>query len=157
MTTSESAPGFDLAAGRTWMRWALQEARAGIAEGGEPVGAAVVSASGELLGSGRNQFVQRGDVTAHAEVEAVRAMSPRSDYRDLTLLTTADPCWYCCGLVRHLEIGRVVVGATAGWGGASWLRSNGHEVWYVADDEAMTYLKQLPVWAPPGHDPNPMS
>ena len=55
-----------------WMNQALALAREAAAREEVPVGAVVVSAQGELLGSGFNQPVGSHDPTAHAEIIALR-------------------------------------------------------------------------------------
>src|SRR3954471_12024251 len=108
---------------------ALEEARAGRASGGIPIGAALVDASGAVLGRGHNQRVQRGDPSAHGETEAFRNAGRRRSYRDTTMVTTLSPCWYCSGLVRQFGIGAVVIGESRSFqGGAGWLREAGVEV-----------------------------
>ena len=105
---------------------ALEEARAGFEEGGVPVGGALFDASGELLGRGHNQRVQRGDPSAHGETEAFRNSGRRRSYGDTTMVTTLAPCWYCSGLVRQFGIGTVVVGESRTFhGGVDWLRESG--------------------------------
>jgi hypothetical protein len=44
---------------------ALEEARKGFDEGGVPIGAALVSANGTLLGRGHNMRMQKGSATLH--------------------------------------------------------------------------------------------
>src|SRR5258708_606380 len=108
---------------------ALEEARAGLREGGIPIGSALFDASGALLGRGHNQRVQRDDPSAHAEVDAFRAAGRRPGYRDTTMVTTLSPCWYCSGLIRQFAIPRVIVGEAETFaGGADWLREAGVEV-----------------------------
>jgi len=108
---------------------ALQEARTGAGEGGVPIGSALFTAGGELLGSGHNRRVQHDDPTAHAEVDAFRAAGRRPNYRDTVMVTTLAPCWYCSGLIRQFAIPRLVVGESRTFqGGVDWLRSNGVEV-----------------------------
>jgi len=108
---------------------ALDEARAGLAEGGIPIGSALFGADGELLGRGHNRRVQHGDASAHAEVDAFRNAGRRPHYRDTTMVTTLAPCWYCSGLVRQFAIPRVVVGESRTFqGGVDWLREIGVEV-----------------------------
>jgi len=108
---------------------ALDEARAGLREGGIPIGSALFDASGALLGSGHNQRVQRDDPSAHAEVEAFRNAGRRRSYRDTVISTTLAPCWYCSGLIRQFGIGAVVVGESRTFrGGIDWLRESGVEV-----------------------------
>jgi creatinine deaminase len=111
------------------LRVALEEARAGMAEGGIPIGSALFDASGAVLGAGHNQRVQRDDPSAHAEVEAFRAAGRRRSYRDTIIATTLSPCWYCSGLVRQFGIGTVVVGESRTFrGGIDWLRECGVQV-----------------------------
>lgn len=108
---------------------ALAEARAGLQEGGIPIGSAVFDAAGNLLGRGRNRRVQQGDPTAHAEVDAFRDAGRRRSYRDTVLSTTLAPCWYCSGLIRQFGIPAVVVGESRTFrGGIDWLRESGVQV-----------------------------
>jgi creatinine deaminase len=108
---------------------AIEEARAGLREGGIPIGSALFDASGAVLGTGHNQRVQRDDPSAHAEVEAFRSAGRRRSYRDTIIATTLAPCWYCSGLVRQFGIGTVIVGESRTFaGGAEWLRESGVEV-----------------------------
>jgi len=51
---------------------ALEEAQAGLAEGGVPIGSALFRHDGALLGRGRNRRVQDNDPSAHAETDAFR-------------------------------------------------------------------------------------
>jgi creatinine deaminase len=89
---------------------AVEEARSGLAEGGVPIGAALFTTDGVLLGRGRNRRVQQGDPSLHAEVDAFRAAGRQRDYRSTIMVTTLAPCWYCSGLVRQFNIGAVVIG-----------------------------------------------
>src|SRR5215204_5237871 len=91
---------------------ALAEAKAGLREGGIPIGSALFDGSGAVLGSGHNQRVQRDDPSAHAEVEAFRNAGRRRSYRDTVISTTLAPCWFCSGLIRQFGIGAVVVEIT---------------------------------------------
>jgi creatinine deaminase len=89
---------------------AVEEARQGLAEGGIPIGAALLGPSGEVLGRGHNRRVQDGDPSMHAETAAFRDAGRRRHYRDTTMVTTLSPCWYCSGLVRQFAIPRVIIG-----------------------------------------------
>jgi creatinine deaminase len=105
---------------------ALGEARAGLAEGGIPIGAALFDEHGALLGSGHNRRVQQDDPSLHAETDAFRRAGRRRDYRTCIMVTTLAPCWYCSGLVRQFRIGTVVVGESMNFaGGLGWLREHG--------------------------------
>src|SRR4051795_2793119 len=108
---------------------ALEEARAGLAEGGIPIGAALFTRSGTLLGRGHNRRVQDDDPSAHGETDAFRNAGRRRSYRDTVMVTTLAPCWYCSGLIRQFGIGTVVVGESRTFrGGAAWLAESGVEV-----------------------------
>jgi cytosine deaminase len=126
---------------REMLEVALDEARAGLAEGGIPIGAALFSADGELLGSGHNRRVQEGDPSLHGETDAFRRAGRRRSYRDTVMVTTLAPCWYCSGLVRQFGIPRVVVGESVNFpGGIDWLRESGVEVVDLAARECIELL-----------------
>src|SRR5215204_5241767 len=111
------------------LRVAIEEAEAGLAEGGIPIGAALFDAQGNLLGRGHNRRVQEGDPSVHGETDAFRKAGRQRDYRDKIMVTTLAPCWYCSGLVRQFNIGTVVVGEALNFaGGVEWLKENGVRV-----------------------------
>lgn len=121
---------------------ALDEARLGRAEGGIPVGAALFTKSGELLSRGHNRRVQEGDPSIHGETDAFRRAGRQRSYRNLVMVTTLAPCWYCSGLVRQFGIGTVVVGeARTFHGGIDWLRENGVEVIDLDDRDCRQLLE----------------
>jgi len=126
---------------RELLEVALDEARAGLAEGGIPIGAALFTADGELLGSGHNRRVQEGDPSLHGETDAFRRAGRRRSYRDTVMVTTLAPCWYCSGLVRQFGIPRVVVGESVNFpGGIDWLRESGVDVVDLAARECIELL-----------------
>ncbi len=113
---------------------AFEEARAGLAEGGIPIGAALFTTDGILLGRGRNRRVQQGDPSLHAEIDAFRDAGRKLDYRSTVMVTTLSPCWYCSGLVRQFNIGSLLVGESRTFtGGHGWLAEHGVRV-TVLDD-----------------------
>jgi cytosine deaminase len=113
---------------------AIAEARAGLAEGGIPIGAALFSVEGTLLGRGHNRRVQDGDPSMHAETAACKAAGRQRDYRKTIMVTTLSPCWYCSGLVRQFGIGAVLIGeARTFHGGHDWLAEHGVQI-TVLDD-----------------------
>jgi creatinine deaminase len=108
---------------------AIEEARAGLAEGGIPIGAAIFDANGTLLGRGHNRRIQESDPSVHAETDAFRKAGRQRNYRDKIMVTTLAPCWYCSGLVRQFNIGTVIIGESVNFdGGVEWLRENGVKV-----------------------------
>ena len=121
---------------------ALQEARYGRSEGGIPIGAALFTRAGELVSSGHNRRVQQGDPTMHGETDAFRRAGRQKSYRDLIMVTTLAPCWYCSGLIRQFHIGKVIVGESRTFsGGVEWLRENGIEVVDLDDSECRELLE----------------
>jgi cytosine/creatinine deaminase len=115
---------------------AIDEARIGLAEGGIPIGGALVAADGTVLGRGHNRRVQLGDPSIHGETDAFRNAGRQRSYRGTTMATTLSPCWYCSGLIRQFGISRVVIGEARNFvGGHDWLAEHGVEV-VVFDNEA---------------------
>ncbi len=121
---------------------AIEEARAGLAEGGIPIGAALFTTDGRLLGRGHNRRVQDGDPSMHAETAAFRAAGRQRSYRDTVMVTTLSPCWYCSGLVRQFGIGAVLVGeARTFTGGHDWLAEHGVQVTVLDDDRCVDLME----------------
>lgn len=111
------------------LRVAIEEARYGLVEGGIPIGAAMFRSNGELVSRGHNRRVQQGDPSIHGETDAFRRAGRQRSYRDMIMVTTLAPCWYCSGLIRQFRIGTVVVGESRTFaGGIEWLRENGVKV-----------------------------
>ncbi|MFZ3332691.1 MAG: nucleoside deaminase [Candidatus Acidiferrales bacterium] len=122
---------------------ALAQARAGLAEGGIPIGAAIFDASGKLIGAGHNRRVQQGDPSVHGETDAFRNAGRQRRYRDLIMVTTLAPCWYCSGLVRQFGFRTVVVGESRNFqGGIEWLRSFGVKVIDLDSQECVKLLAE---------------
>ena len=131
---------------------ALAEARKGLAEGGIPIGAAIFDASGKVVGLGHNRRVQNNDPSMHGETDAFRNAGRQRSYRNLTMVTTLAPCWYCSGLVRQFGFGSLVVGESRNFqGGMEWLRSLGIKVSDLDSPECASllgeYIRRNPeVW-----------
>jgi creatinine deaminase len=126
---------------QAWLAVAVEEARAGLAEGGIPIGGALFSRDGTLLGRGRNRRVQDGDPSMHGETSAFRNAGRQASYRGTTMVTTLSPCWYCSGLIRQFGISRVVIGeARTFYGGHDWLAENGVDVVLLDDPECIEMM-----------------
>lgn len=96
-----------------WMRIALAEAKAAVAEDEIPVGAVVVS-GGRLIARAHNLTERLTDVTAHAEMQAITAAATALGGKyltDCTLYVTVEPCVMCAGAIGWSQLGRLVYGA----------------------------------------------
>jgi cytosine/creatinine deaminase len=124
---------------------AIAEARAGLAEGGIPIGSALV-VDGEVVGRGHNRRVQQGSVVLHAEMDALEDAGrlPASTYRRSTIYTTLSPCDMCTGAVLLYGIPRVVIGENRTFmGGEDLLRSRGVTVEVVDDPTCLSLMEEF--------------
>ncbi|WP_369272738.1 nucleoside deaminase [Streptomyces sp. R11] len=134
----------DHATASAWLATAVAEARAGLAAGGIPIGAALHGPDGVVLGRGHNRRVQDGDPSMHAETAAFRAAGRQRSYRGTTMVTTLSPCWYCSGLVRQFGISRVVIGeAVTFHGGHDWLAEHGVEIVLLDDPDCVAMMRDF--------------
>ncbi len=105
---------------------ALDEARAAAQAGEIPVGAVVLDASREVIGTGRNDREASADPTGHAEIVALReAAASLGTWRlsGCTLVVTLEPCTMCAGASVQARVDRIVYGAVdpkAGAIGSLW-------------------------------------
>jgi len=100
---------------------ALAEAEAAGERGEVPVGAVLVSASGEVLARDGNRIVERHDPTAHAEILVLRAGAKKLSNERLlgtTLYVSLEPCAMCVGAVSLARVARLVFAADDPKGGA---------------------------------------
>jgi cytosine deaminase len=129
---------------------AIAQARAGRAEGGVPVGAALV-VDGRLLGVGRNRRVQEGSAIRHGETDCLENVGrlPAATYRRATLYTTLSPCDMCAGAILLYGIPRVVIGEnTTFQGSEELLRSRGVELTVLDDPECVELMRAFIAEAP---------
>lgn len=105
---------------------ALVLAREAMATGDVPVGALVISPTGEIVGRGKNLREIDNDPTAHAEIVALReASESQENWRldDHVLVVTLEPCAMCAGAIAQSRIKTVLFGAwddKAGAVGSVW-------------------------------------
>ncbi len=126
---------------QTMLAVAIEEARQGLAEGGIPIGAAIFTKEGILISRGHNRRVQQGDPSIHGETDAFRRAGRQTSYRNLVMVTTLAPCWYCSGLVRQFQIGTLVVGESRTFqGGVDWLSDLGVNVIDLDSQECFDLL-----------------
>ena len=123
---------------------ALKEARAGLAEGGLPIGSVLADQNGRIVARGHNLRVQTGDPTAHAEVVCIRNAGRRRDWSKLILVSTLSPCVMCTGTALLYKIPRVVVGENVNFQGAEDLfRQNGIELTIVEDAACIQLMRDF--------------
>ncbi len=137
----------------TFLAAALAEARTGYAEGGVPIGAALV-VDGKLLATGRNRRVQMGSAIRHGETDCIENAGRQSAqvYARSTMYTTLSPCHMCAGTILLYKIPRVVIGENLTFSETEdFLRSHGVEVVVMDDAECrelmLTFIAEKPsVW-----------
>lgn len=97
-----------------YMKKALGEAEAALADGEIPVGAIVVCKD-RIIARGHNLTETLRDVTAHAEMQAVTAAADFLGGKYLegcTLYVTLEPCVMCAGALGWAQLSRLVYGAS---------------------------------------------
>ena len=122
---------------------AVAEARAGLAEGGIPIGSVLVRGH-SILGRGHNRRIQEGSVILHGEMDAMEnaGRQPASVYRQSTIYTTLAPCSMCSGAILLYGIPRVVVGESITFGGElDLLRGHGVEVIVLQDQVCIEMMR----------------
>ena len=121
---------------------AVDEARAGLGEGGIPIGAVLV-VDDRVVGRGHNRRVQLGSAIRHAETDALENAGrlPASTYARATMYTTLSPCHMCTGAVLLYKIPRVVIGENRTFLGAEdLLRAHGVEVVVLDDSDCVKLM-----------------
>ena len=128
-----------------YLEAAIAEARAGLAEGGIPIGSVLVH-EGRIVGRGHNRRVQRGSAILHGEMDALESAGrlPASVYRRSVLYTTLSPCAMCSGAILLYGIPRVVVGENVTFRGEEdLLRSRGVEVSVLQDPRCVEMMRRF--------------
>merc|ERR1711963_1115614 len=130
---------------KEWLAEAYKEAQIGLAEGGLPIGAVLVDATGNVVFRGHNLRVQNGDPTAHAEVVAIRNAGRRRDWEQLTLVSTLSPCIMCTGASLLYKIKRVVVGENINFSSFAEgvMASQGVEVHLIQDSSCIEMMESF--------------
>jgi guanine deaminase len=96
------------------MREAIAKARLGIAAGQSPFGACIADRDGRVVACEHNVVWQSTDITAHAEVHAIRVACAKLGTIDLfgcTIYSTCEPCPMCFGASHWAHLDRIVFGA----------------------------------------------
>lgn len=141
---SASGSGAHSADDDRWLTLALELAEQAGRLGNVPVGAVLVAA-GDVIGVGANTRESCPDVSAHAEMLALRAAGQRRGawrHDDATLYVTVEPCLMCAGAILQARVKRVVYGAAEAKTGA-------HQSRYRVFDGETTCIEQNLAWAEP--------
>lgn len=128
-----------------FLQAAIDEALAGLAAGGIPIGAVLVH-EGKILGRGHNMRVQSSNPLLHGEMSAFldAGRQPASVYRECILYTTLSPCPMCSGTAILYKIPHIVIGENMTYQGAEdWLRKEGVRLTVVQDEECVTMMRDF--------------
>ena len=124
---------------------AISEARAGLSEGGIPIGSVLVI-DGTIIGRGHNRRVQKGSATLHAEMDCLENAGRlrAADYRRATLYSTLSPCDMCSGASLLYGIPRIVIGENRTFRGPEdYLRQRGVILELVDDEECIRLMREF--------------
>jgi cytosine deaminase len=128
-----------------FLQAAIDEAKAGFAEGGIPIGSVLVI-DGHIVGRGHNRRVQRGSAILHAEMDCLENAGrlKASDYRRSVLYSTLSPCDMCSGTALLYGIPCVVIGENRTFQGPeAYVRSRGVELEIVDDPQCIELMRQF--------------
>jgi cytosine/creatinine deaminase len=128
-----------------FMLAAIEEAEAGLREGGIPIGSVLVH-DGRILGRGHNRRVQQRSPTLHAEMDALeRAGRQRATvYRTTVLYTTLSPCAMCTGAILLYGIPTVIIGENVTFRGEEeLLQARGVSLTILQDPECIQMMSRF--------------
>ena len=126
-----------------FLQQAIEEARAGLSEGGIPIGSVLVI-DGEVVGRGHNRRVQKSSAILHAEMDCLENAGrlKAAEYRRAVIYSTLSPCDMCSGAILLYGIPRVVVGENRTFQGPEeHVRGRGVEI-EIADDPTCLRLME---------------
>jgi cytosine deaminase len=129
----------------SFLQAAIAEARAGLAEGGIPIGSVLVI-GGQIVGRGHNRRVQRGSATLHAEMDCLENAGRlrAADYRRATLYSTLSPCDMCSGAALLYGVPRIVIGENRTFRGPErYLIQRGVVLEVVDDEECVRLMREF--------------
>ena len=124
---------------------AIEEAEAGLREGGIPIGSVLVHQS-RILGRGHNRRVQKGSAVLHAEMDALEnaGRQPARVYQECTIYTTLSPCAMCSGAILLYGIPGVVIGENQTFlGEETLLRSRGVAIDVLQDQTCIRLMTEF--------------
>ena len=104
------------AADENFMRQAIQKAKEGVDKGQTPFGACIVK-DNEIISCEHNRVWETTDITAHAEITAIRAACKKLNSSDLSgciIYSTTEPCPMCYSAIHWAKISKIVFGTRIG-------------------------------------------
>lgn len=128
-----------------FLQAAIDEAEAGLAEGGIPIGSVLVI-DGKIVGRGHNRRVQKGSAILHAEMDCLENAGRLTarDYARATLYSTLSPCDMCSGTALLYKIPKIVIGENQTFQGPEdYVRQRGVELQIVNDPRCIELMTQF--------------
>jgi cytosine/creatinine deaminase len=130
---------------KSFLQAAIDEARAGLAEGGIPIGSVLVI-DGEIVGRGHNRRIQKQSAILHAEMDAIENAGrlKAADYQRAVLYSTLSPCPMCSGTALLYKIPRIIIGENRTFQGPeAYVRSQGVILEIVDDPECIRLMEEF--------------
>jgi len=126
-----------------FMEEAIRQARKSLAEGGIPIGSALVK-NGKLVASGHNKRVQEDNPILHGEMDCLNNAGRVGSFRDTVIYSTLMPCYMCAGTIVQFKIPTVIVGESRTFAGArAFMEQHGVEVIDLDLPECVTMMAQF--------------
>lgn len=127
------------------MQAAIDEAQAGLREGGIPIGSVLVH-QGKIIGRGHNRRIQKGSAVLHGEMDALENAGrlPAQVYKESVLYTTLSPCSMCSGAILLYGIPKVVIGENKTFMGEdALLRDRGVKLDVLQDETCIAMMQEF--------------
>ncbi len=122
---------------------AIEEAKAGLAEGGIPIGSALVK-DGKIIARGRNKRVQENNPILHGEMDCLFNAGRVGSYKNTVIYSTLMPCYMCAGTIVQFKIPKVIVGESKSFPGArAFMESHGVEVIDLNDATCISMMESF--------------
>lgn len=126
-----------------FMQAAIDEARAGLSEGGIPIGSVLVK-DGKLVARGHNKRVQEQNPILHGEMDCLNNAGRLGSYKNTVIYSTLMPCYMCAGTIVQFKIPKVIVGESRTFPGArEFMESHGVEVIDLDDPECIAMMENF--------------
>lgn len=129
----------------SFLKAAIEEAKAGLVEGGIPIGSVLVHKD-KIIGRGHNRRIQRGSTILHAEIDAIENCGREHVpvFKECRLYTTLSPCSMCAGAILLYKIPHVIIGENRNFRGEEdLLKSRGVKIDIINDVECVNLMKDF--------------